>query len=454
MKHFSIHSFLALSVLLAGVFGTILFSGCAENKPVSKKGKLTLTTEPSDAEIFIMGIERSFGKTPTDGAMPPGTYIFRLSLPGYETTWEKITIVENSHKSVNVKLVPLTTSVLLTSVPTGAKVEFEGKQIGTTPYVMNHLQVGEYKATISLPAYSPKQISWEIKNQRPIMVQTNLSQNVGKLKIDSAPSNASLMINGEPRGNTPFNESLEQGQYKINITKEGYQPYEQIITVNLNKQTNVSAVLDILLSDLNITSTPTGATVFVDNKPYGNTPVLLKSLQPKSYQIRVVKEGFDPATREVTITPGEKFDVDLQLDSNTGGIDMVVNPPGITVYLDGKLVGTTQPDAQQPGVSKVFTLRNLSMGEHEITVAHKRAVPNKRSLRLKVEKGKIERLPTLGMWIPDSVLTLKNGRKYTGKLLSSTNKSGTEIYFETEPGLKTSYLRAEVLSLERLEEKE
>ena len=173
----------------------------------------------------------------------------------------------------------------------------------------------------------------------------------------------------------------------------------------------------------------------------------LKQLLPGVYRIRLEKEGFDPATREVTVTAGNELEVALSLDSNTGGVDLVTVPPHITVYLDGKMVGTTEPDPASPGMSKLLSLRNLSMGKHIVTVAHKRGRPEKRSYSFEIKKGEIKRLQNLTLWIPNAKLTLKSGLVRVGRLAATLKD---EIMFEPEPGVKQSYKKAAISDIETL----
>ena len=167
--------------------------------------------------------------------------------------------------------------------------------------------------------------------------------------------------------------------------------------------------------------------------------------------IRLEKDGYDPATRDVTVTAGNELEVALNLDSNTGGIDLVTVPSYITIYLDGKMVGTSEPDPANPGMSKLLSLRNLSMGKHVVTIAHKRARPEKRSFSVEIKKGEVKRLPNLTLWIPNVKLTLKSGLTRVGRLASNLKE---EIMFEPEPGVKQSYKKAAISDIEYLKANE
>jgi hypothetical protein len=299
--------------------------------------------------------------------------------------------------------------------------------------------------------YTQREVSWTVENDTPKAIKVEMSSNVGTLKVDSTPTNANISIDGEPRGHTPFNDRLEQGQHKVRVEKEGYAIFEQLVTVNRDKTSATTAELQMLPGSIAVTSSPTGAAVFIGNRQYENTPTEIKNLQPGPYSIKIEKSGFDPATRDITLHPGQALEIELSLDSNTGGIDLIANPPGVTVYLDGKLVGTTEADPDQAGSSKLFCLRNLSMGDHTVTIAHKRAIPDRRSITVTIKKGRVERVPVVNMWIANTTLKLKSGQVFTGRLVSKTDE---EILFEPEPGIRQTYKQSEVLSLKPLKEQE
>jgi PEGA domain-containing protein len=111
-----------------------------------------------------------------------------------------------------------------------------------------------------------------------------------------------------------------------------------------------------------VRSTPAGARVFVDGKDTGVTPMTLRGLTQGSHSVRLVREGYTPAERTVSFTaarPAQSLIVELPRPSATsrvpvpppspsalagrytGSLGIASLPPGATVYIDGKAVGTT-----------------------------------------------------------------------------------------------------------------
>ena len=440
----TILSMLFLSLLIAAVLPV---TGCGKKQPAAPKPKLEITSVPSGAAVSMLGKER--GRTPFKCSLPPSTYVIQLELPGYKTELVRTEIKQGADQKINVELNPVTASVMLTSVPSAAPVVFQGRKIGETPLIIRDLPYGEYSAELNKSGYTKRTVSWKMNEDgRPLLLKTDLASNVGTLKITSSPSGATVTLDGTVMGRTPFSGRIEEGRHNLEIAREGYVTLKQVVTVTRRQETVLKNLkLEIIPSTLKITPSPEGARVFVNDKQYSDTPMELKQLLPGVYRIRLEKEGFDPATREVTVTAGNELEVALSLDSNTGGVDLVTVPPHITVYLDGKMVGTTEPDPASPGMSKLLSLRNLSMGKHIVTVAHKRGRPEKRSYSFEIKKGEIKRLQNLTLWIPNAKLTLKSGLVRVGRLAATLKD---EIMFEPEPGVKQSYKKAAISDIETL----
>jgi hypothetical protein len=442
---------LAAPLLLAAacVLACALLPSCAKPKP-DNRAALQLKSSPEGATVTVFGQE--LGVTPWANKVPPGTYVFKFEKLNCKPLWEKVALQPGSSKTVEVRLEPVTAAVMIASVPSGVKVEFNGEQVGETPLVLKDVPIGQHSALLKRSGYVTKSVEWSVEDDaRPKLLKVEMSSNVGALRVDSSPTGANLFIDGDPRGHTPFNDRLEQGQHKIRIEKDGYAVFEQLATVNRDKTTSVSATLQVLPGSLKITSSPSGATVFLGDKQFENTPTEIKDLAPGQYKIALEKAGHDRAVSDVTVRAGQKLEIDINLDSNTGGLDLVANPPGVSVYVDGRLVGATETDPNTPGFSKVFSVRNLSAGQHTVMIAHRRAIPDKKSLEVTVKKGKVERLPVITLWIANATMKIRGGPTYTGKLVSENEN---EVLFEPEPGIRQAFKRSEIIMLKPLKEQE
>lgn len=421
-------SIASLAVLFIGVM-LIGGYGCKKPTPKPKGVIISIKSEPSGTLVTRSG--KSLGTTPTKLRGMPGKYIFKFSKEGYHEKWQRVVIPNTGTKEIDVELKPVTGTIMIKTTPPGAKVEINGKIVGETPIFLKNQAIGQHKGYLRRLNYVSKEISWEIKDARPKMIAFELISNIGTLKINSTPEGANIKIDGNNRGMTPFETKIEQGTHKLEIERTGYALYKEVVTVERDKTKEVGAELQILPGSIKVSTNPPGATLFINDKQYENTPTEVKDLKPGVYKIKLTKPAHDPYFRTVDVLPGRKVELDVKLDSNTGGIDLVVHPSGVTVYLDGKKIGVTKA-GENSELSEVYEIRDISMGKHKIQVSHKRALPPDIIKSIRVPKGGVKRVDLGRMWIADTEIVLKDGTKYRGRLRSD-NKKRHEIMLEFVP---------------------
>ena len=416
----------------------VFLPSCKKKAPeqnLSDYGSMNITSDPSGAEVSILG--KVIGTTPrVTNPVPSAMYIVKFSMDGYEPAWLPVNVVPGRQVEAHVTLVPENATVIIDSEPSGAHVQMNGKEIGDTPVLLPDLALGSYSASVQMAGYTRRDISWKVQNGRPILINVPLMNNIGTLSLESDPGAAEIEIDGKTYGNTPFKDFLEQGQHKIRLTKTGYKPYEKIVTVKRDETTEENAVLEKLPGSLSLNSEPTGAALFINGIDYGVTPYKRDSIEAGDYTILLTKDGYDPLEQTITVHPGEPMDRTFTLDSNTGSIILSVNPPGMNIYLDGKFICRTEAESKSRDVSKRVTIRNLAAGEHTVTVSNKHARPDVKSITVTVGKGRAVQVPEVCFWLPDTTIILKNGSKYTGRMTDKYSESANRISFmhSAKPG--------------------
>ena len=426
----------------------LLLAGCGEKIQEDPRAVLRINSKPQDAEVVLLG--KPQGKTPFGCRIPAGTHLLKLSRPGYETVWKIIKLDPRQKLQITETLKQQTASVLFQTTPAGAAVIMDGKELGVTPFSIRDLPVGKYTATLKLSGYAQRNVEWEISDARPRLVQTVLQSNVGTLSVKSAPKAAIVYLDGQDVGRTPYSGSHEQGRYTLKVQSSGYTPYQQAVTIHRDKTTAINVKLNPLPGALSITTEPVNASIRINGKDYGTAPVTVKNLPVGKYTVTASRSGYDTETVKLDLPAGEKLSHTFSMKVNTGGIDFATYPAGITVYLDGKELGATIPDANSAN-SKVFSVRGLKPGIHTLQLVHKHARPDRKIVKVNVAKGEIKRLDTQKMWIANTLLKLKSGEQIHGRLISQSNKS---VIFEPEPGVTYSYKREDIESIATLKREE
>ena len=441
------------TLLSTAAISTLMILAASCSKPKKKptpKSPVSIRSVPEKVNINLISHNKKLGTTPWSANLVKGMYVFEFTKPGYKTTYLKVICNPPTREVHEVKMEPITASVIIKTDPPGATLSSGNRVIGLTPLSLQYLSLGHHTYTLSKPGCSTREITVNIEDERPQMISESMLSNIGFLSVKTTPSGGNIFVDDIPRGKTPATLKLERGEYDIQITLPGYSAYKEKVSILNDETSKMDVTMQELPCSLDIETVPPDSALTVNDKQYNNTPTKLENLKPGKYKIVVSHDKYDTSTRTVTLAAGQDLKVKMKLDTNMGGIDLVVHPPGVTVYVDGKKLGVTQ-EGETKDISKVFEVRNLKSGLHTIILAHKRAKPTTQKLKLEIKKGQIRRPAPIRFWIKDTYLKLKDGRIFTGRI-AQENKD--EILFEPDPTMKIKYARENIEILRALQEGE
>ncbi len=188
-----------------------------------------------------------------------------------------------------------------------------------------------------------------------ILLFNSCLTNKGTLSIDSYPQNCEVYLNGEYVGVTPLEKSVKIGKYTLEVKKEGYEDYKKEVTIERGKETVIIANLEISTGSLIVKTDPDGATVFVDGKNYGLTPIEIKDLEIGDHEIVISKEGYAQIIKKIDIRK-ETVTIEEILIEAISEIFINTNPKGAKVIINGKEMGVTP-----------LTLKDINPGRYIIT---------------------------------------------------------------------------------------
>lgn len=207
-----------------------------------------------------------------------------------------------------------TAKLLLSSTVEGARAVIDrepmgevagaGKEITLAAGVVHHL-------TITAPNHKPyvTDLTLQAGEERSLMADPQKLQ--GKVTLQSTPSGALVLINGEALGKTPLTlNNLAAGDLTFSLKYAGYAEYKGIATVKENQPTNVQAVMKEL-PGLRVTSNPAGASVYLNGQQMGVTPLVLDGLKPGNYTLTFKLKGYKDQTVTGKVNDSGKTKVDV-----------------------------------------------------------------------------------------------------------------------------------------------
>lgn len=181
---------------------------------------------------------------------------------------------------------------------------------------------------------------------------------VGTIAVSSSPTNAEIYLDGSYKGTTPKTISnIQIGSHTVKLTKSGYNDISKAVTVSSGQTAYVSETLYAQKGAISISSSPSGASIYLDGTYKGTAPTVLSSIPVGSHTIKLTKSGYNDISKTVTVSAGQTAYVSKTLDTQKGSISVSSNPSGANVYLDGTYQGTT---------TKI--LSNIPIGSHTIKI--------------------------------------------------------------------------------------
>ncbi len=286
-------------------------------------GLISFSTENGvEATLRVDG--EAIGSTPiADAEVIPGVHQVEFVAPRHLPEVIELD-VEGGHvrQTVVAALTPSWAPVTVTSEPAGAIVTVDGEEAGRTPIELE-LTAGGRALELTLPGYN----AWRdrvlvVADNPQTLPPVNLVLADGRIDLASAPSDASVSVNGEYRGRTPLTLRLRPGRnHAITISKPGYETAARSLSVAADSGRSLSIDLEEIYGEVDVQSAPEGAEILVNDTLAGTTPNRLQLLAIDQ-TIEVRADGFASASRTITPRPGfpQTLSFDLTpLNESTGG---------------------------------------------------------------------------------------------------------------------------------------
>ena len=182
----------------------------------------------------------------------------------------------------------------------------------------------------------------------------------GGLLIKSTPSGATVTIGGQVQGGkTPLTvRNLPAGEHELELRK-GMYIGRQKAKVVANRFVKVTLAMRKVKRQLEVLSSPPEATVLLDGKKVGSTPVVIEAAEAGRHVIEIRKKGHVAARQVVVLGIA---DVKKSVNANllqTGEISVHAEPAGALVSVDGQAAGHAPLKIEAgPGAHSVHIRQN------------------------------------------------------------------------------------------------
>jgi formylglycine-generating enzyme required for sulfatase activity len=286
----------------------------------------------------------------------PGTYRVVAEKEGFRRLEEDVEIGDDRSPSFRFALERLPGLLSITTSPAeGAAVWVDGQSAGVTPLEPIELAAGEHEVLIQAERYRDfsARVAVEgggasvaldaVLEPRPAAavarpdVRSEPTPARGILKLESVPSEASVVVDGVHRGTTPVEISLAPGTtHRLEVSRAGYENATREVELGAGASETLSIELVATLGEVTIAADPPDAEVFVNGELRGRASQTLR-LPSVLQHIEIRKAGYE--TFATSITPRPDFPQTLEaVLSNLAAAKKAAPPPRLTTPAGHELI--------------------------------------------------------------------------------------------------------------------
>jgi hypothetical protein len=297
--------------------------------PSPQTGSIYVTSSPLGATVILDRSQTAI--TPyTYSNVPVGTHEIALDLSGYQTYYTSVNVQAGQTATVNAFLTPVTTtgSLSVSSSPSGAAVYVDGLYRGITSTIVGNLAQGSHSVRLSKAGYQDWTGSASIVPGATTYLSPTLvvdqTPAYGTATITTNPTGASVYANGQyvgqtsPGGPLVFSQVIP-GTYTVLISRSGYQDYTSTVQVlagqNYNLAVTLTPVSNPTSGSISVSSSPSGANVYLNNEFKGLSPLTVSSLTPGTYTVMLRLSGYQDWQANTQVTAGQTSQLSATLIS-------------------------------------------------------------------------------------------------------------------------------------------
>ncbi len=287
-------------------------------KPIETYGSISVTSNPSGAAIYLNGNYRGVAPL-TIRDLTPGTYNVEAERSGYQSDRSSVTVRSGQQSDIRFTLTPIPKygSVRITSSPSGAYVYMDGAYKGRTPLTLDNVAAAPHNIELDLADYYDWKTTVTVSAGVTRYVNAQMSpipsETTGRIDVVSSPAGADVYLDGVHQGKTRSSgvftvSNVRIGTHNLKVVMAGYHDYTTSVEVRAATTSHVNAVLQpapvSTTGSIAVTSSPSGAEIYVDNAYKGITPLTVDGISAGTHTVMVALGGYNDWSTTVQVGAG------------------------------------------------------------------------------------------------------------------------------------------------------
>ena len=288
------------------------------NIAASQPQFVVFQVEPATAIVRLDGAILTL----TDGmamkSMKQGTYSYIVDAENYHS--EQGTIVVKGEKVVKpIRLRPAFGYLDIKNTAKGAAVYIDNRLVSTSPggNIQLSLASGKHSLQIVQSKFKPYTADITITDGNVTSVTPRFDANFAVVTL-VADSGTEILVNNQVKGTQSWSGELEMGVYRIECRKSGHKSAIQSVEITSSQPRTINLTLPTpIYGSVNIISTPLMASVAIDGKSVGETPLTLNNILVGKHTLTISKVGYTAYSQEISVAEGGVVDINKTLTKHS-----------------------------------------------------------------------------------------------------------------------------------------
>ncbi|MBI1732816.1 MAG: PEGA domain-containing protein [Gammaproteobacteria bacterium] len=367
------------------LFGLVLCALGAIGWFVVSAKSVHVVTDPEQTEIEIAArFKLQFGGR---FLLRPGRYDLRLRAPGYHPLDTMLEIGPEQNQRKSFVLAKLPGKLRIESRPTGAEVAVDGDLRGRTPLLVEKLEAGGHALRFSLDRHQPVEQAVSIEG---LGVEQTLNVDLkpawADVTLSSDPAGAEIFVDEQSVGHTPLQAQILEGRRAIRVQLSGYKSELRKLDIVAGQPLILPEIL-LQPADavLELRSIPAGASVTVNGRFEGRTPLELALTPGENSTVRLFRDGYASAERGVRLASGERRALEVNLTADVAAVEIRASPADAELFIDGEARGPAAQTVELNTRAHVIRIHKPGYVAHETTITPRAGIPQQLHVKLMTE---------------------------------------------------------------------
>jgi len=254
------------------------------------------------------------------------------------------------------------------------------------------------------------------------------------LTIHVNPVDAKVILDGKSEISDLTSLVLPVGNHALTISRENYKTKQAALqllpgdttlffTLEPESAEALPLVVEPAMGAAKIVSTPAEAAIFLDGRPQGKTPNIIRGLPAGNYSLTLKRAGFKDYSQTITVRGNQTMTVAANLAALMSGVMITSEPSGAAIFLNGNWEGVTPKIIQKPAGNYQAVLRKSDYSDYSIplTIEHEQAQTVHAKLAALAGQLKVLVMPFGSVYIDGKLYQENTDRQFTAELSAGTH---------------------------------